>query len=105
MYSFPPEKYPKAYIVANELDFRKIHDLPVLLKTCLQANSELASLNAACKSLNRFYIETRYPVHWPTHYTKDETVKAKACAEQIRDMIRISFKPVPPCDPQTSFEK
>ncbi len=26
------EKYLKAYIVAQELEFRKIHDLPVLLK-------------------------------------------------------------------------
>ena len=30
------EKYLKAYIIAHELEFRKIHDLTVLLKICFQ---------------------------------------------------------------------
>lgn len=29
------EKYLKAYIIGQELEFRKIHDLPVLLKNML----------------------------------------------------------------------
>ncbi len=30
------EKYLKAFIIAHDLEFLKIHDLPVLLKTCLK---------------------------------------------------------------------
>ncbi len=29
------EKYLKAVVIALDLEFKKIHDLPVLLKTCL----------------------------------------------------------------------
>jgi HEPN domain-containing protein len=41
-----------------------------------------------CKFLNRYYIEARYPVHWPTNYNKEEAQRAKAAAEHIRDAIR-----------------
>ena len=41
-----------------------------------------------CKLLNRFYIDTRYPVHWPTHYTKEEALKAQKATKHIRDVIK-----------------
>lgn len=38
------EKYLKAYIIAHELEFRKIHDLPLLLKICQEKDSSFAQL-------------------------------------------------------------
>jgi len=38
------EKYLKAYIVANELPFRKIHDLVELMQICLQGDKSFSSL-------------------------------------------------------------
>jgi HEPN domain-containing protein len=49
---------------------------------------ELQILLDDCKFLNRYYIDTRYPVHWPTSYDKEETQKAKLAAEHIRDTIK-----------------
>jgi HEPN domain-containing protein len=69
------EKYLKAYIVANDLEFIKSHDLPALLKICVRQNPSLLQLNPDCEYLNTFYIETRYPVHWPTHFTLEESSK------------------------------
>jgi HEPN domain-containing protein len=80
-------KYLKSLIIAYELEFKKIHDLPVLLKLCLDVDSELKALLEGCTFLNAFYIESRYPVHWPTEYTKEMALKAKACVEQISDVI------------------
>ena len=40
-----------------------------------------------CRFLNGFYIDTRYPVHWPTQYTKRMALEAKAAAENIRGEI------------------
>lgn len=57
------EKYLKAYVVANELEFRKIHDLPLLLRICSSKDSTLDVLRDACEYLNVFYLGTRYPVH------------------------------------------
>ncbi len=65
------EKYLKCFIIAWGLQFKKIHDLPVLLKICLPQDHQLEALMHDCTFLNAFYIEARYPVHWPTQYTKD----------------------------------
>ena len=88
------EKYLKAYIVGNELEFLKIHDLQVLLKSCGQKDKTLEKLNVDCKLLNRFYIDTRYPVHWPTNYTKNTAMEAKGAAANIRDKIKISLRSI-----------
>ena len=90
------EKYLKTYIITQELEFKKIHDLPVLLKSCLAKEPNLSELLEDCKFLNRFYIDTRYPVHWPTKYTKEEAVNAKIAAEHIRDLIKIALKSLLP---------
>lgn len=57
------EKYLKAVLIALDLEFQKIHDLPVLLKSCATKEPDLLRLLDDCKFLNRFYIEARYPVH------------------------------------------
>lgn len=81
------EKYLKAYIITNDLEFRKTHDLTILVKVCESNDSAFAQLIDACEYLNTFYIETRYPVHWPTHFSRDETKRALDFAETIRSFI------------------
>lgn len=82
------EKYLKAYVVAHGLEFRKIHDLRVLLKTSLLQDPSLEELLESCEYLNAFYVEARYPVLWPTNYSYDETYKAYESANRIRSMIK-----------------
>ena len=48
------EKYLKSFIIANDLEFKKIHDLPVLLKLCLVKEPELTILKDDCRLLNGF---------------------------------------------------
>jgi len=86
------EKYLKSYIIAYDLEFKKIHDLSMLLKLCLTKKPNLEILMDDCKFLNRFYIDTRYPVHWPTNYTKEEALKAKSAAEHIHSAIKSAIK-------------
>jgi len=81
------EKYLKAFIVARDLEFQKIHDLLVLLKLCSAVEPGFSEIQDDCKFLNRFYIDTRYPVHWPTNYTKEEALKAKSACEKVRKAI------------------
>ena len=85
------EKYLKAFIVANELEFRKIHDLPVLLKTCASIDSSFKQLRDACEYLNSFYVETRYPVHWPTSLSYETAKKALQHTEAIRSFVKSKF--------------
>jgi len=86
------EKYLKSLIIACDLEFKKIHDLPVLLKLFLCKKPELKKLMNDCRLLNGFYIDTRYPVHWPTQYTKEEALKAKKAAENIGVEIENAIK-------------
>jgi len=85
------EKYLKSFIVAHDLNFIKSHDLPALLKICITKEPSLTQLNPYCEFLNTFYIETRYPVHWPTHFTVEEALKAKDSCEQVRNVITRSL--------------
>jgi HEPN domain-containing protein len=86
------EKYLKTFIIANELDFKKIHDLSILLKICTTKDESLKSLTDDCRFLNRFYIATRYPVHWSDSFTEVDAADAKDAAEKIRHTIRDLLK-------------
>jgi HEPN domain-containing protein len=82
------EKYLKAYIISKCSAFEKVHDLVHLLKVCSAVEPIFAVLREDCILLNTAYIETRYPVHWPTNYTKETAEQAHAAAENIAHMVR-----------------
>jgi HEPN domain-containing protein len=82
------EKYLKTFIVSRELPFNKVHDLVNLLKTCAVDDPTLAELKEDCVTLNSAFIETRYPVHWPTDYSKETAKQSLAAARSIADHIR-----------------
>jgi HEPN domain-containing protein len=81
------EKYLKAFIIANKLEFRAVHNLLELLETCKRKESAIEELEQACRFLNPFYIDTRYPVHWPSHYDKKTALYAKQMAEKVRNWV------------------
>ena len=85
------EKYLKAFTIGHELEFRKIHDLPLLLNICKSKDPSLGELEADCEFLNAFYIDTRYPVHWPTHFNREETQKALQSARHIRSLVELKL--------------
>jgi HEPN domain-containing protein len=82
------EKYLKAYIISRGLAFEKVHDLVHLLKTCSERDPMFAGLREDCIFLNTAYIETRYPVHWPTDYTKETAERAHTAAANVGRMVR-----------------
>ena len=82
------EKYLKLFIVSQELEFRKIHDLPLLLKICSSKDSSLEEIREDCEYLNPFYVDTRYPAHWPTNFSSHEAQKALQSASRIRSIIK-----------------
>ena len=82
------EKYFKAYIVAKNLKFEKIHDLDSLRQLCLASNSDFSELEDECLFLNDFYVEARYPMVVPSPKTRDIANKAKESAQSIRDLVQ-----------------
>lgn len=82
------EKYLKAYIIGMDLHFDRVHDLVHLLKTCSAHAPEFNELKEEGIFLNTAYIETRYPVHWPTDYTRKTAEQARLAAGKISQMVR-----------------
>ena len=82
------EKYLKAFIIAHDSELEKIHNLIYLLKTCQKIEPSLASLYDDCELLNAAYIDTRYPVHWPTNYTNEKALQAKEAVLRISEKVR-----------------
>lgn len=82
------EKYLKAYIIGKALPFDRVHDLVHLLKICSVQTPEFNELKEEGIFLNTAYIETRYPVHWPTEYTRETAIKAHEAAERIARAVR-----------------
>lgn len=73
------EKYIKAYIIQ-------------LINLCNTNDTFFKVLREYCEYLNGFYIETRYPVHWPTHYTKETAQKAQEASMYIGDFVKDKLK-------------
>jgi len=86
------EKYLKAFIIANRLEFRPVHNLIELLNICKNKDRKIEDLEEACRYLNPFYIDTRYPVHWPAHYDKKIADNAMKSAKKIKDWIRTALR-------------
>lgn len=82
------EKYLKTFIISRELPFNKVHDLVNLLKLCAGHDPTLANLKEDCITLNSAYIETRYPVHWPTDYTRESAERSLAAIQTIACEIK-----------------
>jgi HEPN domain-containing protein len=82
------EKYLKAFIVAHDLEFVKLHNLIYLLKTCEAKEPSLNELMGYCETLNTAYIDTRYPVHWPTNYSPAKAMEMRVAAGEVAKKIK-----------------
>ncbi len=63
-------------------------DLFELLKLGAAKEPGLSGIEEDCLFLNRFYIDTRYPVHWPVNYTGEVVSEAKNAALNISRMVK-----------------
>ncbi len=86
------EKYLKAYIVGKGLEFRKIHELRKLLKICEKDNMSFSALRDECDFLSPFYIDTRYPVHWPSQVSREEALNAQEATRKIKEFVKKLLK-------------
>jgi HEPN domain-containing protein len=55
------EKYFKAFLIANDIEAPKIHDLRSLCTTCEEIISDFENIKAQCRYLTQFGSQPRYP--------------------------------------------
>ena len=81
------EKYLKAFIIACELDFQKIHDLGRLVQICAQKDDAFNQYFDKIADLNSYYIETRYP-DYEVQVSKSQAENALKLAEEISKFVK-----------------
>jgi HEPN domain-containing protein len=79
------EKYLKAWLVEQGIDFPKTHDLEILAKLCIPSLPELTSLMDGLRFLTSFAVEIRYP---GTSAARRDAERCWQAALQARDLIR-----------------
>lgn len=82
------EKYLKAYIVAYDLPFEKIHDLTKLVRLCMTKEDSFEEIMDEAEFLTDLYVDTRYPAMWPVGRSKKEAKKAEKAAKTIGDFVK-----------------
>lgn len=81
------EKYLKAYIIAKELNLKRIHDLTQLVQVCMEGDPEFDKFKETAELLNPFYIGTRYP-DFIISIHKSNAEKALQATEQIAGFVK-----------------
>jgi HEPN domain-containing protein len=83
------EKYLKAYLQENGLNFERKHDLMPLLAMCISLDDEFQSLKEELQELDRYAVAVRYP--GVLVQTKKAELALKTAAK-VRKFIRRKLK-------------
>ena len=79
------EKYLKAYLVWNGIEFPKTHTLEQLVLLAAQKEPELLNLKDEVALLTPYAVETRYPEF--EEPLLEDTKEAVGIAEKVRDTV------------------
>lgn len=87
------EKTLKALFLLNGFfDFPHTHDLEALMKQCKKLSPDILDFRNSFLLLNRYYLETKYPVEEPVNYPREEAEKAIEMAEEIYEFVEKKLK-------------
>ena len=81
------EKYLKAFVLLQDRPLRRVHDLEVLLRDCMDLDGSFADLGSEAKLLTSYYMPSRYPDDLPEDVRPEEGVSAYEAATRIRTRI------------------
>lgn len=82
------EKTLKALLLLNGIfDFPHTHDLESLMKQGKKFSPDILDFKEDILSLNRYYLETKYPAEEAINYPREEAEKAIESANQIYEFV------------------
>ena len=80
------EKYIKAYLVHEQIEFPKTHDIGMLLKIVSKINQNLSELLKDTITLTDYSVDVRYPDDVP-NITLEDAKQAIELAKKVREAI------------------
>ena len=75
------EKYLKAYLVSQEIEPPRTHNLVALLKLCVSRDGSFELVRPELELLNTYAVDVRYPGEFST---KEEARDAFKAAKQVQ---------------------
>ena len=91
------EKYLKAYLIANKVDFPDSHDLERLRGMCEKIDSSFSEVNSLnLRKLTGFASNVRYPQleHERREISREDAKEAYSSAVQINDFVLKRIKEI-----------
>lgn len=85
------EKYFKAFLTGQQIEFPKTHDLSLLLGLIATAAPSLAESLEEVAELTSYGVEIRYPGDIP-EISKEDAAEAVQLAEKVRETIKGSLE-------------
>lgn len=79
------EKYLKAQLQEEEIDFGKTHNLMALLDLLITRDQDWESLRSAVQGLSAFAVEVRYP---GTSVDQEIAAEALDLSQEVRQKVR-----------------
>jgi len=76
------EKFLKGFLISNEIEAPRTHDLVQLRIMCVKINEKFEELESACKILNRYGVQPRYP-----RETEVLESDAEAAVQNVQELI------------------
>jgi len=83
------EKFLKAYLIANQIEIQKTHNIEFLLSECEEINGDFSDIDP--KNLSDFGVDVRYPgdIYIPT---ESETKEYIELAYTIKNLVEMKLK-------------
>jgi HEPN domain-containing protein len=79
------EKYLKAFLVENEIEFPRTHQLMILLELCAGVDATFLQISQLVRRIESYAVAVRYP---GITIDIDAAEKALQTAESIRNFVR-----------------
>ena len=91
------EKALKAFLISQEENIKKIHDLRALLEECIRIDQSFEQLRENCAILNAYYAPSRYPdIAEFIDFTQEKAKEAYLLAKKIVDFVQHKLESLPP---------
>lgn len=85
------EKYLKAFLLANNWELEKTHEITTLLEEATKFKPELSSFIDLCERIENYYFTERYPSTLDAGILFEEVERDFKGARQLREMILETF--------------
>jgi len=80
----------KCFLFYNGIDFPKIHDLPTLLKLCIDISEDFSAFIKKCGFLNKYGVMPKYPND--LQINDDDVKMAIKFAKDIQEFVLSKIK-------------